>query len=62
MWANLTSMCHVGNQDDIILYFSSLKKFFWYKSDLWDQHDIFMPCKQNTIGGYMLTGLLVLHP
>jgi hypothetical protein len=28
---------------------------------MWDQRDIFMPRKQNTIGGSMLTGLLVIH-
>jgi hypothetical protein len=62
MWANLTPTCHVGHQNDIILYFGSQKTVFLCKSDMWDQHDIFMPRKQNTIGGSMLTGLLVLHP
>jgi hypothetical protein len=52
----------VGHQGDIILYFGSQKKFFQCKSDMWNQHDIFMPYLQNTIGGSMLIGLLVLHP
>jgi hypothetical protein len=54
-------MCHVGHQDDIILHFGS-QKFFLCKSDMWNQHDIFMPRKKNTIGGFVLTKLLVLHP
>jgi hypothetical protein len=29
---------------------------------MWDQHDMFTPHKQETIGGSMLSGLLVLHP
>jgi hypothetical protein len=61
MWANLTLMCHMGHQGDIILYSGSKKKIFQCKSNTWDQHDIFKACKQNTIGGPMLTGLLVLH-
>jgi hypothetical protein len=44
---------------DIILYFGSLKNIFLRcQSDMWDQHNIFMPCKQETIGGSVLTGLL----
>jgi hypothetical protein len=62
MWANLMPMCHVGHQNDIILYFGSQKTDFRCKYDMWDQHDIFMPHKQNTVGGSMLAGLLVLHP
>jgi hypothetical protein len=52
----------VGHQGDIILYFGSPKIGFWCQSDMWDQHDIFMPHKQEIIGESMLTGLLVLHP
>jgi hypothetical protein len=52
---------NVGHQGDIILYFGSPKKI-WCQSDMWDQHDIFIPRKQKTIDGSMLTGLLVFHP
>jgi hypothetical protein len=62
MWATLMPMCHVGHQSDIVLYFGSKKIFFWGKSDMWDQYDIFMPCKQKTIGESMLTRLLGVHP
>jgi hypothetical protein len=54
----------VGHQGDIILYFGS-QKFFWYKYDMWDQHDIFMPCKQIhadwTIGSSSMTDFIERH-
>jgi hypothetical protein len=52
----------VGHQGDMILYFGSPIFLFWGQSVMWDQHDIFMPRKQETIGGSMLSGLLVFHP
>jgi hypothetical protein len=37
---------NVGHQGDIILYFGSPKKIRC-QSDMWDQHDIFIPRKQK---------------